>query len=64
VVATPVAPPDAGARLHDVADEVIALEQPAVFFAIGEFYDDFAQTTDEEVVRLLHAGAERSPELE
>jgi putative phosphoribosyl transferase len=61
VVATPVAPPDTVARLRDVADEAIALEQPAVFFAIGEFYDDFAQTTDDEVVRLLRTGPEPPP---
>ena len=53
VVATPVAPPDTVASLRAVADDVIALETPAQFFAIGEFYADFTQTTDDEVVRLL-----------
>ena len=58
MVATPVAPPDAVASLHDDADDVIALYTPRQFFGIGEFYDDFAQTTDEEVVRLLAASRE------
>ena len=52
VVATPVAPPDTVASLQDDADEVIALYTPEQFFAIGQFYDDFAQTSDDEVVRL------------
>ncbi len=53
VAATPVAPTDAIASLHEVADDVIAVESPRRFFAIGEFYDDFTQTTDAEVVQLL-----------
>jgi putative phosphoribosyl transferase len=53
VVATPVAPPSSAASLREVADEVIALERPESFFAIGEWYDDFAQTSDDEVKRLL-----------
>jgi putative phosphoribosyl transferase len=53
IVATPVAPPDTVASLQDDADEVIALYEPEQFFAIGEFYEDFAQTPDDEVVRLL-----------
>jgi putative phosphoribosyl transferase len=64
VVATPVAPPATVARLRDVADEVIALEQPKAFFAIGEFYDNFAQTSDEEVVQLLRPGPEGPPVLD
>jgi putative phosphoribosyl transferase len=52
-VATPVAPPHTVASLHDDADEVVALQMPDKFFAIGEFYADFSQTSDDEVVRLL-----------
>jgi putative phosphoribosyl transferase len=58
VVATPVAPPDAVASLQDDADEVIALYTPEQFFAIGQFYEDFAQTPDDEVVRLLATPSE------
>ena len=53
VVAAPVAPPDTVRTLGDVADAVIVLHSPDRLFAIGEFYDDFRQTTDDEVVRLL-----------
>jgi len=53
VVATPVAPPDTVASLQDDADEVIALYTPQQFFAIGQFYDDFSQTSDDEVVECL-----------
>jgi putative phosphoribosyl transferase len=58
VVATPVAPPDTVASLQDVADEVITLNAPQPFFAIGQFYEDFAQTTDDEVMQLLAASRE------
>jgi putative phosphoribosyl transferase len=53
IVATPVGPPDTLASLQDDADEVIALSMPQQFFAIGQFYEDFAQTSDDEVMRLL-----------
>jgi predicted phosphoribosyltransferase len=53
VVATPVAPPHAVTSLRDAADEVVAVQTPDKFFAIGEFYADFTQTSDDEVVRLL-----------
>jgi putative phosphoribosyl transferase len=58
VVATPVAPPHTVESLRDDADEVIALYTPERFFAIGQFYEDFAQTSDDEVVRLLSAPPE------
>jgi putative phosphoribosyl transferase len=53
VLATPVAPPDWRARLADVADELVAVEEPSPFHAIGQFYDDFTQTSDEVVIDLL-----------
>ena len=55
VLAVPVAPVDTIAELRGVADDGVCLHTPAVFWAIGEFYDDFAQTTDAEVTRLLAA---------
>ena len=54
-MATPVAPPETVASLQDDADEVIALYTPEEFSAIGQFYDDFSPTTDDEVARLLAA---------
>lgn len=53
VLAVPVAPPDTLARLSQEADEIVCLMQPPWFSAVGQFYDDFTQTTDEEVVSLL-----------
>ena len=53
VLAVPVAPPSADQALRGDADEVICLEMPDRFLAIGEWYEDFAQTSDEEVVALL-----------
>jgi putative phosphoribosyl transferase len=53
VLAVPVAPPEILPTLRAEADEVIALETPTPFFAVGLWYADFTQTTDEEVVALL-----------
>ncbi|MEW2583831.1 phosphoribosyltransferase family protein [Streptomyces virginiae] len=60
VLAVPVAPPDAVARLRGAADEVVCLSSPPSFRAVGEWYRDFSQTADEEVVSLL-AGAAAGP---
>jgi predicted phosphoribosyltransferase len=60
VVAVPVAPREAVAWLRGLADDVICLRKPEPFFAIGEWYEDFRQTRDEEVTGLLaKAEAER-----
>lgn len=53
VLATPVAPMRTVAALRAVADDVVAVETPADFRAVGQFYADFGQTTDAEVVALL-----------
>ncbi|MGA5817467.1 phosphoribosyltransferase family protein [Kitasatospora sp. NPDC094028] len=53
VLAVPVAPGDWTDRLAGVADELVCVGTPSPFFAIGEFYEDFTQTEDEEVLRLL-----------
>lgn len=53
VVAVPVAAPDAATTIGAEADEFIALEVPHGFSAVGQFYDDFGQTTDAEVVAAL-----------
>jgi len=61
VLAVPVAPPDTLAALATEVDEIVCLHTPAEFDAVGRFYRDFEQTSDEEVVRLLadarHAAA-------
>jgi putative phosphoribosyl transferase len=67
VVAAPVAPRDVEERLRGFADEVVVVERPADFRAVGQFYDRFDQTTDEEVIALLRretrpgSGPERGP---
>jgi predicted phosphoribosyltransferase len=59
VLATPVAPPAAVHELRSAADEVVVLETPDHFFAIGQWYEDFAQTPDREVTDLLERAADR-----
>jgi putative phosphoribosyl transferase len=59
VLAVPVAPPDWTERLAGVADEYVCLETPEPFFAIGQFYSDFSQTSDDEVVDCLRRAEER-----
>ncbi|MGW0228393.1 phosphoribosyltransferase family protein [Actinopolymorpha singaporensis] len=54
ILASPVASPRAVEHLSKAADEVVCLDTPESFFAIGEFYADFRQTPDSEVVALLH----------
>jgi putative phosphoribosyl transferase len=64
VLAVPVAPPETVAELRTVADEVVCLESPraANFFAVGQWYANFTQVTDDEVSALLaRAGARSSP---
>jgi putative phosphoribosyl transferase len=53
VVATPVAPREVKARLGRDAEDVIVVETPDPFYAIGQFYLDFSQTVDAEVIATL-----------
>jgi putative phosphoribosyl transferase len=53
VLAIPVAPAEAVASLAKEADEVVCLATPEPFYAVGQWYAHFPQTSDEEVVRLL-----------
>ncbi len=55
VLAVPVAPPDTIARLRPEADRILCLHTPGDFMAVGQFYDDFTQTSDEEVIAALAA---------
>lgn len=55
VLAVPVAPRDWTERLAGAADELVAVATPSHFSAIGQFYDDFTQTTDAEVLAALTA---------
>jgi len=53
VLAVPVGPADAVRSLSEDVDELICLETPSVFTAVGEFYEDFRQTTDAQVIAAL-----------
>jgi predicted phosphoribosyltransferase len=53
IVAVPVGSPDSCRELADIADEVICARIPERFSAVGQWYRDFAETTDEEVRDLL-----------
>ncbi len=62
VAAVPVASAEARERISAVADEVICLETPRYFSAVGQWYRDFEQTSDSEVSRLLAASGQAVPE--
>lgn len=53
VVAVPVGAEDTCADMHEVADEVVCVTTPAPYYAVGQWYREFAQTTDDEVRTLL-----------
>ncbi|SDF42392.1 phosphoribosyltransferase [Sporolituus thermophilus] len=55
VIAVPVAPPDIVCELGELVDDFICPLQPEDFMAVGMYYEDFAQTTDAEVMALLAA---------
>jgi putative phosphoribosyl transferase len=55
VFAAPVGPPSAPAHLEPEADDVVLIEAPLRFLAVGEWYLDFDQVSDEEVVAMLRA---------
>jgi predicted phosphoribosyltransferase len=62
IVAVPVAPRRACAEVGGFADEVVCVEAPGDFTAVGEWYSDFSQTTDQQVHQLLaKAAAGQSP---
>jgi putative phosphoribosyl transferase len=60
VVALPVGPPETVEALRAMADECICLETPLAFMAVGAHYQDFTQTSDEEVVALLRQSAAKA----
>jgi putative phosphoribosyl transferase len=58
VVAVPVGAPETCAEFQDEADEAICAVTPEPFYAVGMWYEDFTQTTDEDVHDLLERAAE------
>ena len=63
VVATPTISTATQREMQDEADEIVAVLTPEEFFGVGQFYEDFSQTTDEEVQALLSLAATSARDL-
>lgn len=59
ICAVPVAPPDTLEKVRGYADEVVCLEAPMDFRAVGQFYAEFPQVEDAEVIEILRLGEDR-----
>lgn len=59
VLAAPIAPASTCRRLRAEVDDLICLDTPEIFYAIGELYDDFSQVSEEEVTTLLQRNSEQ-----
>ena len=55
IVAVPVAPEDRLAPIRALCDRVVCLTVPEIFWAVGEFYRDFGEVSDDRVVEVLRA---------
>ena len=53
ICAVPVAPPDTLKKVETMADEIICLETPEYFQAVGQFYRNFSQVEDDDVIEIL-----------
>lgn len=53
IIALPVASPESVRRLRTLTNNIVVLETPSDFHAVGQYYQNFEQTSDEEVVQLL-----------
>jgi putative phosphoribosyl transferase len=56
IAAVPVAPPETVRRLAPEVDELVCLATPEPFYAVGLWYEQFGQTSDEEIIELLSRG--------
>lgn len=61
VLAVPACAPESAQRLRSVADDVVCVLEPRHFHAVGQWYEQFDQTTDDEVLALLAATDEAGP---
>ena len=61
VVAAPVAPPDTCRQLRREVDDVVCVHAPPMFMAVGQWYEDFPQITDEQVQQLLQIAWDELP---
>jgi|ERR1019366_4048378 predicted phosphoribosyltransferase len=53
IIAVPVAPSKVIDKLKNIADEIVCINAPNEFFGVGQFYEDFSQVSDQEVIQLL-----------
>lgn len=61
VVAVPVLPADRVEEFRHLADQLVYLAAPRDFYAVGQFYDEFEATSDQEVLQILEAQLEKLP---
>jgi putative phosphoribosyl transferase len=61
VVAVPVGPPETCREIEQEADETICLSMPEFFQAVGQYYEDFSQTSDDDVRTLLSSAVQEQP---
>ncbi len=59
VLAVPIAPASTCRRLQREVDDLVCLDTPETFYAIGQFYEDFSQVSDEEVTNLLQLNGKK-----
>jgi len=59
ICAVPVAPPETLKRVAAMADEVVCLEAPEYFQAVGQFYRNFSQIEDDEVIEILRHSSDK-----
>jgi putative phosphoribosyl transferase len=63
VVAVPVAASETCDAFHDIADDIVCAMMPEPFQAVGDWYEDFSQTTDDEVRDLLERARAENPRV-
>ncbi len=63
ILAVPVAPADTVSIFREIVDSLVCLYIPEEFYAVGQFYNDFDQTSDEEVIKLLANRTTTQPSL-
>jgi putative phosphoribosyl transferase len=64
IVAVPVGAPSTCREIRDEVDDILCLHTPISFMGVGQYYEDFSQTSDEEVRELLTAPAAGRPEAD
>ena len=64
IVAVPVGAPSTCREIREEVDDIVCLHTPGSFMGVGQYYEDFSQTSDEEVRELLTAPAAGAPEAD